>query len=82
MFAQLEAHSQSPCCSNYICTAKFVSHLRRFKMLCGAKRYYTEYLLGIEPLFRVVFEIRILLGLVQGATCFLNITQKDSLYVG
>ena len=34
-------------------------------MLYGVKHYYTEYLLGIASLFRVVLGIGILLGLVH-----------------
>ena len=34
-------------------------------MLFGVKPYYTEYLLGIASLLRVVLRIGILLGLVQ-----------------
>ena len=37
-------------------------------LLYGVKPYYTEYLLGIAYLFRVVLKIGIILGLVQQCT--------------
>ena len=51
--------------SSQLEAARFASRLYSFKMLYGVKPYYTEYLLGIASLFRVLLGIGILLGLVQ-----------------
>ena len=42
--------------------ARFASHLDSFKILYGVKSCYTEYLLGIALLSRIVLEIGILVS--------------------
>ena len=61
-FSQLEAHFQSPCYSVQTCAARFASHLDSFKILYRVECCYTEYLLGIVLLSRVVIKTGILLG--------------------
>ena len=48
-----------------MCSYVFASHLNSLWTLYGVERYYAEWLLGIAPLYRVVFGIGILLGLVH-----------------
>ena len=60
--SQLEAHSHSLVILSKHVAARFASHLDSFKILYGVKSCYTEYLLGIALLSRIVLEIGILVS--------------------
>ena len=63
--SQLEAHFQSLCYSQQTLIARFAPHLDSFELFYEVERCYTEYLLGIAPLFLEALEIGILLALVR-----------------
>ena len=65
IFSQLECQYQSSCYSEQTCAAWFAFQLQSFKISFAAERYYTEYILRIALVLKIVLGIGILLGLVH-----------------